>query len=76
MENQLVSMVRGPWNAPFQAELESFPDGDHDDQVDGYAYAANYLRRYGDVDSGTGVDALQAMSVPRPMSPRPGGRMG
>jgi predicted phage terminase large subunit-like protein len=30
-----VALVRGAWNEPFVAELESFPDGDHDDQVDG-----------------------------------------
>lgn len=65
MENGLVEIVRANWNPSFQAELEAFADGDHDDQVDAYAYAANYLRRYGDVTSGTGVDALRAMSVPR-----------
>lgn len=29
-----VSIVAGPWNAPFVNELRSFPAGRHDDQVD------------------------------------------
>lgn len=29
-----VSIARAGWNAAFLAELRSFPDGDHDDQVD------------------------------------------
>lgn len=29
-----VSIARSGWNAAFLAELRSFPDGDHDDQVD------------------------------------------
>jgi phage terminase large subunit-like protein len=30
-----VKLVRGPWNDAYIAELENFPDGKHDDQVDG-----------------------------------------
>lgn len=30
-----IRLVRGSWNTPFLAVLESFPDGDHDDDVDG-----------------------------------------
>jgi predicted phage terminase large subunit-like protein len=33
-EAKRVVLVRGAWNAPFLAELEAFPDGAHDDQVD------------------------------------------
>lgn len=29
-----VEVVDGPWNEPFFQELEQFPDGKHDDQVD------------------------------------------
>jgi predicted phage terminase large subunit-like protein len=34
-----VRLVRGAWNEAFVSELESFPDGDHDDQVDAFAGA-------------------------------------
>jgi predicted phage terminase large subunit-like protein len=30
-----VYLVRGPWNDAFLKELEQFPEGSHDDQVDG-----------------------------------------
>ena len=30
-----VALVRASWNEAFIAELEAFPEGDHDDQVDG-----------------------------------------
>ena len=29
-----MKIVRGPWNEAFINELENFPDGNHDDQVD------------------------------------------
>ena len=29
-----IKIVRGPWNEAFINELENFPDGSHDDQVD------------------------------------------
>ncbi len=34
-----VFLVRGPWNKEFIAELEVFPLGDHDDQVDAVSTA-------------------------------------
>lgn len=34
MEVGNVRIVRGPWNQPFLDELLSFPNGEHDDQVD------------------------------------------
>ncbi len=33
-ENGEVKIVRGLWNEAFLEEIEAFPDGDHDDQVD------------------------------------------
>ncbi len=33
-ERGLIKIVRGPWNEALLAELESFPDGAKDDQVD------------------------------------------
>jgi predicted phage terminase large subunit-like protein len=38
-----VRLLRGPWNARFLAQLQSFPDGDHDDSVDAFSGAVNYL---------------------------------
>jgi predicted phage terminase large subunit-like protein len=37
-------MVRGPWNKDFISELEQFPDGDHDDQVDAISIAYEELK--------------------------------
>lgn len=34
-----VFILRGPWNDAFLAELDTFPAGEHDDQVDPAAYA-------------------------------------
>jgi predicted phage terminase large subunit-like protein len=38
-----VVMLRGPWNKDFTDELRTFPNGLHDDQVDGAARAFNGL---------------------------------
>lgn len=38
-----VKLVRGPWNEAYLAELENFPVGSHDDQVDASADAFNEL---------------------------------
>ncbi len=40
----LVCVVRGDWNEDFIAELEAFPDGGHDDQVDAFVNALELLR--------------------------------
>lgn len=42
-ENGLIKLVRGPWNKAFLDEVENFPKGKHDDQVDGLSGAYNYL---------------------------------
>lgn len=42
-ENGLISMVRAGWNTPFVSELENFPDGGHDDQVDALSLAHNMI---------------------------------
>lgn len=42
-ENGLIKIVRGPWNKAFLDELENFPKGKHDDQVDGLSGAFNFL---------------------------------
>lgn len=39
LEAGRIVLVRGPWNHDFVAELEQFPDGEHDDQVDGMSVA-------------------------------------
>lgn len=38
-----VRLVEGPWNGPFIAELEAFPRGANDDQVDAASGAFNKL---------------------------------
>jgi predicted phage terminase large subunit-like protein len=38
-----VKLVRGPWNEAFLNELENFPGGRHDDQVDAASGAFNML---------------------------------
>jgi predicted phage terminase large subunit-like protein len=38
-----VRLVRGPWNGAYIEELTSFPNGAHDDQVDGSSGAFNKL---------------------------------
>lgn len=38
-----VKLIRAPWNEPFLDELCSFPNGQHDDQVDAFADALNEL---------------------------------
>jgi predicted phage terminase large subunit-like protein len=38
-----VYLIRGDWNDAFLNELSQFPDGDHDDQVDGLSGAYNEL---------------------------------
>ena len=42
-ENGRIRLVRGPWNDAFLDELEGFPKGAHDDQVDGFSGAYNQL---------------------------------
>ncbi|MEW6330227.1 MAG: phage terminase large subunit [Pseudomonadota bacterium] len=38
-----IKIVRGEWNKAFLDELENFPKGKHDDQVDGLSGALNWL---------------------------------
>jgi len=42
-ENLMIRLVRGAWNKVFLDELEAFPKGGHDDQVDALSGAYNYL---------------------------------
>lgn len=42
-ENGNVYLVKGSWNDDYLNELESFPDGNHDDQVDASSGAYNDL---------------------------------
>lgn len=43
LEDGRIIIVRGIWNKPLWDELELFPGGEHDDQVDACAYAYNRL---------------------------------
>ena len=38
-----VSVLEADWNHEFFGELDDFPDGDKDDQVDAAAHAFNHL---------------------------------
>jgi len=42
-----VDIVRGPWNSAFLDEIEGFPAGAHDDQVDGLSGAVEKLAGLG-----------------------------
>ncbi|NIU03775.1 MAG: terminase [Gammaproteobacteria bacterium] len=42
-EGGLVGLMRGPWNRRFLDELAAFPEGRHDDQVDGASLAFRRL---------------------------------
>lgn len=41
-----IKIVRGAWNDAFLAELENFPEGANDDQVDGFSGGFNELANY------------------------------
>ena len=66
-----VKLVRGDWNAPFLDELCSFPNGQHDDQVDAFADALNQLA----IETIKGAGLLEHMrrqaeeSAPKPVEP-------
>lgn len=45
MEGHRVKFVRGEWVSALFDEMEAFPDGGHDDQVDACSGAFNMLRR-------------------------------
>lgn len=40
-----VYLVRGPWNKDFVEELRTFPDGNHDDQIDGVSVGYEMIPR-------------------------------
>jgi predicted phage terminase large subunit-like protein len=42
-----VHLLRAPWTADFLAELEAFPSGNHDDQVDALTGLWIMLQRTG-----------------------------
>lgn len=42
-EDGRVELIRGPWNSKFLDEIQDFPRGKHDDQVDVVAHAYNIL---------------------------------
>ena len=53
-----VQIVQGPWNESFLAELEQFPEGRHDDQVDALSEAFAYLPSGSPAPMTTQVGAL------------------
>ncbi len=57
-----VEILAGPWNDAFFAELEAFPQGGHDDQVDAAADAFRNLPQLGppDVAHGAPLESMGA----------------
>jgi len=53
-----VKLVRGPWISDFLSELETFPFGAHDDQVDAASGAFEKLANDDRVISGGRLDIL------------------
>lgn len=47
LENRAVRILRADWTPALLAELRSFPDGSHDDQVDAISLGLEELRRRG-----------------------------
>jgi predicted phage terminase large subunit-like protein len=47
IEDGIIYCVRGEWTQSFLDECDVFPNGDHDDQVDGVSGAMNYLSEHG-----------------------------
>ena len=45
VEGGMVGLLRGPWNEGYLAEMEAFPEGKHDDYVDGSSLAYLKLTR-------------------------------
>ena len=45
MEVGNVCLVKGSWNRKFVDELQAFPNGQHDDQVDAASMAFNRLAK-------------------------------
>jgi hypothetical protein len=56
-----VYVVEARWNQPFFDELEAFPEGDHDDQVDAVSGAIEALRQEAVWTARDVADALDAM---------------
>lgn len=44
-----VFVVEGAWNEPFFDEVDWFPRGAHDDQIDGFSGAFNYLNEAAEI---------------------------
>lgn len=59
-----VKLIRGKWNEEFLGELENFPNGLHDDQVDAAAGAFNELTLGAAVYDGS-LDWVGEMTAPR-----------
>ena len=62
-----IYLVRGPWNKAFLDELEAFPKGGHDDQVDGLSGAFNFLES-SNVQPAAGATVEAAKSTYDPQS--------
>lgn len=57
-----VKLIKGHWNKDFLDEIEIFPQGDHDDQVDAVSGAYEKLN-FGDRDSEESYDVMKGASM-------------
>ncbi|GBG03909.1 terminase [Azospira sp. I13] len=63
-----IKLVRGPWNEALLNELEAFPKGKHDDQVDALSGGFNWLESSNIQQSaGATVEAKQSDYAPQSM---------
>lgn len=51
-EGRRIKVVQAPWNGDFFDELESFPEGEHDDQVDSLSGGLAEFRLVANMDAG------------------------
>ncbi len=64
-----IKLVKGPWNKAFIDELENFPKGAHDDQVDGLSGAFNWLESH-NVQPAAGVTVGDEAEVKEAYHPK------
>lgn len=70
-EARNIKLVRGEWNKAFLDEIENFPKGRHDDQVDSLSGAVNWLESNNvQPAAGETVEADESANVPEAMHGR------
>lgn len=65
-EQGRITLTRGSWNRPFLDELEEFPLGAHDDQVDALSGAVTWLEGKARPASTSSAATIASGRLPRP----------